>query len=63
MVLARDKFCHAMTWAIFIDRYSWFEISSGDKQARFWGIAVDGLAYYTQKLKDFLSHRERFVVK
>ncbi|CAN5282380.1 phenylacetate--CoA ligase family protein [soil metagenome] len=62
MVFAKDKVCHALTWAVFIDRYSQFDINPQDKQARFWGMPVKGYPYYEQKLKDFVANRVRFVV-
>ena len=60
---AKDKFCHALTWAIFIDRYSWFNIDlNHSKQARFYGIPLNKIGYYKERLKDKLSHRFRFSV-
>lgn len=62
-VFAKDKFCHALTWAGFIDRYSWFNIDLNiSKQARFYGIPLNKRGYYKERLKDFLSNRYRFSV-
>lgn len=62
-IFAKDKFCHALTWAIFIDRYSWFNIDlNQSKQARFYGIPLNKIGYYKERLKDKLSHRFRFSV-
>ena len=41
-IFAKDKFCHALTWAIIINRFSWFDINfNTSKQARFYGIPKD----------------------
>lgn len=62
-IFAKDKFCHALTWTIFIDRYSWFDIDlNHSKQARFYGIPLNKIGYYKERLKDKLSHRFRFSV-
>ncbi|MFD0834725.1 phenylacetate--CoA ligase family protein [Mariniflexile aquimaris] len=59
-IFAKDKFCHALTWAGFIDRYSWFHLDfNTSKQARFYGIPLNKMAYYKERLKDFLSNRYR----
>tara|TARA_R110002049_G_scaffold51245_1_gene145048 strand:+ start:11577 stop:12770 length:1194 start_codon:yes stop_codon:yes gene_type:complete len=62
-IFAKDKFCHALTWAVFIDRYRWFNLDlNHSKQARFYGIPLDEKGYYKERLKDKLSHRFRFSV-
>ena len=62
-IFAKDKFCHALTWSIFMDRYSWFNLSlKYSKQARFYGIPLDKKGYYKERFKDFLSNRFRFSV-
>jgi phenylacetate-CoA ligase len=62
-IFAKDKFCHALTWAGFMDRYSWFHLDfNTSKQARFYGIPLNKMAYYKERLKDFLSNRFRFSV-
>ena len=62
-IFAKDKFCHALTWAGFMDRYSWFHLDFNTlKQARFYGIPLNKTAYYKERLKDFLSYRFRFSV-
>tara|TARA_R110002049_G_scaffold2365_1_gene17243 strand:+ start:9936 stop:11297 length:1362 start_codon:yes stop_codon:yes gene_type:complete len=62
-VFAKDKFCHALTWSVFIDRYSWFNLDfQNSKQARFYGIPLDKKGYYKERLKDKLSNRHRFSV-
>ncbi len=62
-VFSKDKFCHALTWSIIMNRFSWFNIDfNNSKQARFYGIPKDKKSYYKEKLKDFISHRIRFNV-
>ncbi|MEN3323829.1 phenylacetate--CoA ligase family protein [Mariniflexile soesokkakense] len=62
-IFAKDKFCHALTWAGFIDRYNWFDLDfNTSKQARFYGIPLNKLGYYKEHFKDFLSKRYRFSV-
>jgi phenylacetate-CoA ligase len=60
---AKDKFAHAMTWALIMNRYSWYKIEYGKSlQARFYGIPLGGYKYYIEKLKDLISARVRFPV-
>jgi phenylacetate-CoA ligase len=60
---AKDKFCHAMSWAIIQNRFGWHDIEIGkDLQARFYGIPLTKSKYYKEKLKDFLAKRIRFSV-
>jgi phenylacetate-CoA ligase len=60
---AKDKFAHAMTWALIFDRYSWYDIEYGKSlQARFFGIPLNGIEFYKESLKDFISCRVRFPV-
>jgi len=62
-IFAKDKYCHALTWAGFIKRYSTFNIDlNHSKQARFYGIPLDTKGYYKERLKDLLSNRYRFSV-
>lgn len=62
-IFAKDKFCHALTWVGFQDRYSWFDLDiNQSKQARFYGIPLNKTAYYKERFKDFLSNRYRFSV-
>ncbi|WP_372936212.1 phenylacetate--CoA ligase family protein [Seonamhaeicola sp.] len=63
LIFAKDKFCHALTWANFIDRYGWFHIDlNSSKQARFYGIPLNKSGYYKERFKDFLGNRFRFSV-
>jgi phenylacetate-CoA ligase len=60
-IFAKDKFCHALTWANFIDRYGWYNIDfKSSKQARFYGIPLHVKGYYKERFKDVLSNRFRF---
>jgi len=60
---AKDKFCHAMSWALIFDRFGWHNVRIGhDLQARFYGVPLSKKKYYREKLKDYLAHRIRFSV-
>lgn len=62
-IFAKDKWCHAMTWAEIMDRFSWYNIDfNSSKQARFYGIPLDKKGYYKERLKDSFSNRYRFSV-
>lgn len=62
-IFAKDKWCHAMTWAEINDRFSWYNIDfNTSKQARFYGIPLDKKGYYKERLKDWFSNRYRFSV-
>ena len=62
-VFAKDKWCHAMTWAEITNRFSWYNIDfNTSKQARFYGIPLEKKGYYKERLKDLFSNRYRFSV-
>ncbi len=62
-VFAKDKYCHALTWANIITRFGWFDINfNSSLQARFYGIPLDFIGNLKERIKDFLSHRYRFPV-
>ena len=62
-VFAKDKFCHAMTWAVIHHRFNWYGLDfNSSKQARFYGIPLDPKGYYKERFKDILSNRYRFSV-
>lgn len=62
-VFAKDRFCHALTWAIIKNRFSWYDLDfNSSKQARFYGIPLDKKGYYKERFKDALSKRFRFSV-
>ena len=63
LIFAKDKYCHAMTWAEIINRFGWFGIDFNKSyQARFYGIPLDIIGYRKERLKDWLSHRYRFPI-
>ena len=62
-VFAKDKYTHALTWAIIQNRFGWFNLDfNSSKQARFYGIPLDKKGYYKERFKDKLSKRFRFSV-
>lgn len=62
-VFAKDRWTHALTWAVIMDRFSWYDIDFNKSlQARFYGIPLDIKGYYKERIKDFFSHRYRFSV-
>jgi len=62
-IFAKDKFCHALTWAVIKNRFGWFNLNiNNSKQARFYGIPLDRKGYYKERFKDLLSNRYRFSV-
>lgn len=62
-VFAKDKFSHALTWASNKYRFGWYNIDFNTSyQARFYGIPLDFIGYYKERLKDFLTHRYRFPI-
>jgi len=63
LFFAKDKFCHAMTWAYILEAYRNIGIDYGkSKQARFYGIPKTPLKYYKELIKDYFSNRVRFPV-
>ena len=62
-IFAKDKFCHALTWAVIQNRFAWYGLDfNTHKQARFYGIPLDKKGYYKERIKDFFSNRVRFSV-
>jgi phenylacetate-CoA ligase len=62
-IFAKDKFSHAMTWAVIQNRFSWYGLDfNSSRQARFYGIPLDKKGYYKERFKDSLSKRYRFSV-
>ena len=62
-IFAKDKWCHALTWAEIMNRFGWFGIDfNTSKQARFYGIPLDKKGYYKERLKDWFGNRYRFSV-
>ncbi len=63
LIFAKDKYCHALTWAEIINRFEWHQIDFNTSyQARFYGIPLDFINNKKERLKDFLSHRFRFPI-
>jgi len=58
---AKDKFCHALTWANIEKCFSQHNLY-GKKQARFYGIPKIKKEYYLARVKDFFLNRYRFDV-
>ena len=62
-VFAKDKWCHSLTWAVIVNRFSWYDIDFNySRQARFYGIPLDKMGYYKERTKDWFSKRFRFSV-
>ena len=62
-IFAKDKYCHALTWASNIYRFGWHGIDFNTSyQARFYGIPMDFIGHQKERLKDALSHRFRFPI-
>ena len=62
-IFAKDKYCHALTWAVILDRFGSLGINfNSSLQARFYGIPLDFKGYYKERIKDVFSCRFRFPV-
>jgi phenylacetate-CoA ligase len=62
-IFAKDKFSHALTWACILNRFGWYSINfNSSLQARFYGIPLDPIGNFKERLKDVLSHRYRFPI-
>lgn len=62
-IFAKDKFSHALTWAIIINRFGWHGIDFNTSyQARFYGIQLDFMGNKKERFKDFLGNRFRFSI-
>lgn len=62
-VFAKDKMCHALTWAQIMNRFAWHGIDFNTSlQARFYGIPLDRVGYQKERIKDKLSSRYRFPI-
>ena len=63
LYFSKDKFAHAISWAVVNHRFSQHGIKYGsDLQARFYGMPLEGPKHYIELLKDFLARRVRFKV-
>jgi phenylacetate-CoA ligase len=62
-IFAKDKYCHALTWASNMYRFAWYGIDFNTSyQARFYGIPMDFFGNKKERFKDFLGHRYRFSI-
>ncbi|WP_029036357.1 phenylacetate--CoA ligase family protein [Salinimicrobium xinjiangense] len=62
-IFAKDRFCHALSWAEFNDRYRWYGIDlDRSVQARFYGIPLDRFGYFKERIKDRFGFRYRFPI-
>jgi phenylacetate-CoA ligase len=62
-IFAKDKFSHALTWAVIFDRFGWHGIDfNSSYQARFYGIPLDFIGNRKERFKDFLGNRFRFSI-
>jgi len=62
-IFAKDKLCHALTWANNIRCFGWFGIDFNTSlQARFYGIPLDFIGNKKERIKDLLSNRYRFPI-
>lgn len=62
-VFAKDKFCHALTWASIKNLYHSVGIKIGESlEARFYGIPLDPIGHSKERLKDFFGKRVRFPI-
>ncbi|MFI8377815.1 phenylacetate--CoA ligase family protein [Leeuwenhoekiella sp. NPDC079379] len=62
-IFAKDKYCHALTWASIQALYLQAGVNlSTSYEARFYGIPQSGMVYYKERLKDVLSNRYRFSI-
>lgn len=62
-IFAKDNYCHALTWANIIHKFSQYNIDfNTSKQARFYGIPLDFIGNKKERLKDFLKNSYRFPI-
>jgi len=62
-IFAKDKYCHALTWASIITLYRSAGIEMGEAlEARFYGIPLEPIGHAKERIKDTLSHRVRFPI-
>lgn len=62
-IFAKDKDCHALSWANNIDCFGWHGIDfNKSMQARFYGIPLDFIDNKKERFKDLLSNRHRFPI-
>lgn len=59
---AKDKFCHAITWALIKSRYAEVGVSLSDLQGRFYGVPLEWRGNVIEYVKDRVMNRIRFPV-
>jgi phenylacetate-CoA ligase len=59
---AKDKFSHALTWVHLDSLYKQHGLRFFSRQARFYGIPLGRISFYSELLKDWLANRKRFTV-
>ena len=60
---AKNKYSHAMAWALIKNRYSWYDLKINSKQARFFGIPLEhSISRYKELFKDYIMNRVRFPI-
>ncbi|MFT6748807.1 MAG: phenylacetate-CoA ligase [Flavobacterium sp.] len=62
-VFAKDKFCHALTWANIQHNFAEHGIDfNSSKQARFYGIPLDFFGNKKERIKDIFKNSYRFPI-
>lgn len=61
-VFAKDKLCHALSWATDAYYYGMYHLRTNSRQARFYGIPMNPSGYWFEKAKDWIANRVRFPV-
>lgn len=59
---SKDKFSHALSWANIVNLYGSVGLKPGAKEARFFGIPMNGRGHLKEKFKDIVANRIRFPV-
>ena len=59
---AKDKYSHALTWALIASRYASYGLRLNHLQARFYGIPRQGFSAFKERMKDRIMNRHRFPV-
>ena len=59
---AKDKLCHALTWIQIKSLYAQHGLHFNSRQARFYGMPLNGPGYWKEKAKDVIAKRVRFPV-
>jgi phenylacetate-CoA ligase len=62
LFFAKSKYSHAMTWEVIRERYRLLGLKDNSRQARFYGIPLNKVSYFSERLKDWILNRYRFVI-